>query len=195
MCRMTTVASLILAISLAACSGIETRPADTQKFAAGNFTYYKWRTPPLANPTGSKDPLYLMDPMIRREVDKQLQAKGYVHDATKAQFSVDYLQAMGLREGVPSQDASLISGVDPIPSARPNRQINQAMVDNAQALSGVQETSNIALQFNATATNEEVWRVVITKIVENTNEIDRSEMKEAIKRGIEQGLETLPAAR
>jgi len=192
--RSKKIASLILAVGLVACSGIETRPADTGKFAAGNFTYYKWRTPALTNPTGSKDPLYLMDPLIRREVDKQLQAKGYVLDAARAQFTVDYLQALGLREGVASQDAAAISGLDPIPSARPNRLVNQAMVDNANALSGLQETENVALQFNDVGSNEEVWRVVITKIVENTNEIDRDEMKKTIGDGIAQGLRTLPNA-
>ena len=113
-------------------------------------------------------------------------------DPERAQFTVDYLQAIGLREGVSSQDAS--GGIDPIPSARPNRQINQAMVDNANALAGVQTTNNIAFQFNDAKTNEEVWRVVITKIVDNVNVTDRDAMERNISRGIERGLRTLPNA-
>ena len=188
----TSVAWLLFALALGACSSIETRPTDTADFAAGTFTYYKWRSEPLANPSGSSDLLYLMDPIIRREVNANLSAKGYILNPEKAQFSVDYLQAMGLREGVSSQDAS--GGIDPIPSARPNRQINQAMVDNANALSGVQTTNNIAIQLNDVETQEEVWRVIITKIVENVNETDTSRMNSSIGRAIQRGLSTLPEA-
>ena len=113
-------------------------------------------------------------------------------DPERAQFSVDYLQAMALREGVSSQDAS--GGIDPIPSARPNRQINQAMVDNANALAGVQTTNNIAIQFNDLATQEEVWHVVITKIVENVNQTDIERIERNVSRGISQGLRDLPNA-
>ena len=189
---LAPLATLLLALVAGACSSIETRPADTANFEAGNFTYFKWRSEPLQNPSGSSDPVYIMDPIIRRELNANLASKGYVLDPERAQFTVDYLQAIGLREGVSSQDAS--GGIDPIPSARPNRQINQAMVDNANALAGVQTTNNIAFQFNDAKTNEEVWRVVITKIVDNVNVTDRDAMERNISRGIERGLRTLPNA-
>ena len=181
----------LLALAAVACSGIEVRHGDTDNFADGNFRYYKWRSEPLRNTTGSNDNIYLIDPILRREVDAGLAAKGFVLDPERAQFSVDYLTAMGLRMGVASQDAS---NIDPIPRATPNRQVNQAMVDNANALSGVQETSNIALQFNRVADNKEVWRVVITKIVENTNRVDEQRLERNLQRGINQALRPLPDA-
>jgi hypothetical protein len=181
----------LLALAAVACSGIEVRHGDTDNFAAGNFRYYKWRSEPLHNTTGSNDNIYLIDPILRREVDAGLSAKGFVLDPERAQFSVDYLTAMGLRMGVASQDAS---NIDPIPRATPNRQVNQAMVDNANALSGVQETSNIALQFNRVADNKEVWRVVITKIVENANRVDKERLERNLQRGINQALRPLPDA-
>lgn len=190
--RITALTALLLSLTLAACTSIETRPTDTAEFEALGYTYFKWRSEPLANSTRSTDSLYLMDPIIRREVNAQLKAKGYILDAERAQFSVDYLQAMGLRMGVDSQDAS--GGIDPIPSARPNRQINQAMVDNANALSGVQETNNIALQFNSAETQQEIWRVIITKIVDNTNRTDTDAIERGVARGIELGLRPLPKA-
>lgn len=190
--RITALAAVLLSLTIAACSSIETRPADTAEFEALGYTYFKWRSQPLSNSSRSADALYLMDPIIRREVNAQLAAKGYVLNEEKAQFSVDYLQATALRMGVDSQDAS--GGIDPIPSARPNRQINQAMVDNAHALSGVQETNNIALQFNSMETQQEIWRVVITKIVENTNRTDTDAMEKGLSRGIQQGLRILPDA-
>ncbi len=188
---LTLLASLMLPLLFTACSTVETRPGDTAAFAEGNFRYFKWRGEPLQNTSGSSDPVYIMDPILRREVNAGLAAKGFILDPERAQFSVGYISAMGLRRGVASQDAS---NIDPIPSARPNRQINQAMVDNANALAGVQETNNIALQFNRTSDNEEVWRVVITKIVENTNQVDVARMESALAKGVSQALKVLPEA-
>jgi hypothetical protein len=185
--------SLSLTLFVIACSTIETKPEDTAKFAAGDYKYFKWRSQPLTNPAGSADPLYIMDPVIRQQVNAQLAKKGYVLDDQRAQFSVDYLQATALREGVSSQDAS--NGIDPIPSARPNRQINQAMVDNANALAGVQTTNNIAIQFNDVASQEEVWQVVVTKIVDDVNRVDAQTMRSTLESGISKGLRTLPDAR
>ncbi len=189
---INALAAVLLSLTIAACSSIETQPADTAEFEALGFTYFKWRSQPLQNSSRSTDPLYIMDPIVRREVNAQLAAKGYVLDEERAQFSVDYLQATGLRMGVSSQDAS--GGIDPIPSARPHRQINQAMVDNAHALSGVQETNNIALQFNSVETQKEIWRVLITKIVDNTNRTDTGAIERGLSQGIRQGLRTLPDA-
>ena len=187
---MRIITVLLLSLALAACSNIETRPGDTAAFAASDYQYYRWRTEPLTNSRQSSDLLYLMDPIVRREVNAELKKLGYVLDKEKAQFSVDYLQAMGLRDGVKSQDAS--GGIDPIPSARPNRQINQAMVDNANALAGVQTTNNIAIQFNDVVSQEEVWNVVITKIVNDTNNIDVKDMENNINRAISQAFRSLP---
>ena len=189
---MRIVTTLLLSLALAACSSIEIRPGDTAAFAAGDYSYYRWRSEPLVNTTQSEDVLYLMDPIVRREVDAALAKLGYVLNPDQAQFSVDYLQAMGLRQGVSSQDAN--NGIDPIPSARPGRQINQAMVDNANALAGVQTTNNIAIQFNDLASHEEVWHVVITKIVEDVNQTDVDRLERNISRGISQGLRDLPNA-
>ena len=189
---MRIVTTLLLSLALAACSSIEIRPGDTAAFAAGEYSYYRWRSEPLVNTTQSEDVLYLMDPIVRREVDAALAKLGYVLNPDQAQFSVDYLQAMGLRQGVSSQDAN--NGIDPIPSARPGRQINQAMVDNANALAGVQTTNNIAIQFNDTSSQQEVWRVIITKIVNDSNAVNVSELERNINKAIRQAFKPLPAA-
>ena len=188
----TTLATLLLAMTLTACSSIQTEPTDTAAFEAGSYKYFKWRSEPLANTAQSDDLLYVMDPIVRREVNSALRKRGYILDPEQAQFSVDYLQAVGLRQGVSSQDAN--GGIDPIPSARPNRQINQAMVDNAHALAGVQTTNNVAIQFNDVASQQEVWRVVITKIIDDVNNVDTAAMERTINRAIDQGFKTLPDA-
>jgi predicted secreted protein len=189
---MRYIATLALALTglLAACSGLETRPGDTEAFAAGNYTYYSWRSEPLENKGQSTDMIYALDPLLRQAVDRELAEKGYVLDADKAQFSVDYIYAPGLRLGQAGQEAS---NLETYPSAVANRQVNQAVVDNAHALGGVKEISNIGLQFNDESRREEVWRVVITKIVENTNTIDNDRLQHNVNEAIAQGLKTLPA--
>ncbi|MEM6580836.1 MAG: DUF4136 domain-containing protein [Pseudomonadota bacterium] len=186
-----TLATFLFATMLAACSGIETRPAPIEQFAAGNYKYYKWRSEPLPNPDNLQDPMHVIDPIVRAQLDKDLAKKGYVLDPARAQFSVDYLYAQGLRLGERSAEASNLT---PYPSVNPNRQINQAVVDNAYALGGVRETNNIALQFNDTTTKKEVWHVIITKIVENVNEVDVSEMRSSLRTGIREALSTVPPA-
>ncbi len=190
--RATPVLALLMSVLLlAACSGVETRPTETETFKAGNYSYYKWRSEPLDNTTRSTDPIYVIDPILRQEVDAELARKGFILDPERAQFSVDYIFATGLRMGEKSSDASNISTY---PGVIPNRNIDQASVDNAYALGGVKETSNIALQFNDVARKEEVWRVIVTKIVENTNTAEYRKLESNIRSAVRQGLRPLPGA-
>jgi ABC-type oligopeptide transport system substrate-binding subunit len=39
------VVTLLAALTLAACSGVETRPEETDTFAAGNYTFYRAANP------------------------------------------------------------------------------------------------------------------------------------------------------
>jgi len=183
---------LALCLLLVACSGIEIQATETETFAAGNYKYYTWRTEPLVNTTNSQDTMYIMDPILRRDVDRELASKGYVLDPERAQFSVDYIYAQGLRMG---ERSDLATNITTYPSVNPNRLENQAVVDNAYALGGIKETNNIALQFNDTRSKQEVWQVIITKIVENVNKVDVAEMKEGLREGVRRALEPLPDAR
>jgi hypothetical protein len=181
----------ILLLALAACSSIEITTSPVEPFAEGNYTYYKWRTDPLPQDTGSSDAYYALDPVMRRQLDAALGAKGYRLDAEKAQFSVDYVYATGLIQGIESEQASNISH---IPSVNPTRQVDGASVDNAIALAGLKETSNILIQFNDGASNEEVWRAVLTKIVENANQVDTTDLDEKLGKAVTRALKELPDA-
>ncbi|RLA45952.1 MAG: DUF4136 domain-containing protein [Gammaproteobacteria bacterium] len=185
------LASALLALLLAACSGIEIEPAETDKFAAGNYQYYKWRSEPMRNITNSSDPIYTLDPILRQQVNANLQSKGYILDEKRAQFSVDYTFAAGMLQGEKSAQASNITLY---PSVMPNRQVDGASVDNAIALGGVKETRNIALQFNNMANNEEVWQVIMTKIVEDVNNVGSGNGVN-LGKVIKQALKPLPQAR
>lgn len=188
---LQSLAALLLALTVVACSGIETHPADTAEFEAANYRYYTWRNPPLQNTSNSRDPIYLLDGIIREAVDQGLQDLGYRLDPKLAQFDVHFLAAPGMRQGVGSEQVSNIS-------TRPqaiNRQVDQASIDNAQALAGVRDTENIALLFNDVERVEQVWHVVITKLVEDANFADTPRLRNNVNRAIKQGLKTLPRAR
>jgi hypothetical protein len=187
--RITTLlAHTLLSLALVACSGVEIQRGAIDQFTAGNYHYYRWRTDPLPTGTRSSDALYAIDPIMRRDLDTLLQGKGYVLDPEHAQFTVGYLCVTGMRQGERSE---LASNVTPYPRIIPN-QVDQASVDNAIALGGVKETNNIILQFNDRATNQEVWQVTLTKIVENTNSSDTSGLDDNLKTLLERALQPLP---
>jgi hypothetical protein len=188
---MTLFALGLLSLLLSACSGVEIEPDSPAAFAAKHYTFYRWRTDPLPENTRSSDPVYLLDPALRKRVDSILADKGYVLDPARAQFSVDYLYATGLRDGASPGQASNISH---IPSATVNRQVDQASVDNAIALGGVKETSNILLQFNDIESQTVVWEVFMTKIVENANRVDSGALEGNLRKYLERATRDLPPA-
>ncbi|MCB1688817.1 MAG: DUF4136 domain-containing protein [Halioglobus sp.] len=181
----------ILSLVLVACSGVEIQQSGIDKFRAGDYRYYTWRTEPLPSSTRSSDPVYTIDPVIRREVDADLQRKGYVLDKSRAQFTVDYLYVSGMQQGARSE---LASNITPYPRVTPNRQVSQATVDNAIALGGVKETNNIILQFNDLASNQEVWQATLTKVVEDANNIDASRIDQNLQDYLARALKNLPPA-
>ncbi|MCB1841540.1 MAG: DUF4136 domain-containing protein [Halioglobus sp.] len=180
-----------LSFGLAACSGVAIDPSPVDTFAAKDYRYYTWRTPPLPATTRSTDLVYQIDPVLREVVDNSLAKKGYVQDAQRAQFSVDYLYAPGLVQGAEPEQASNISR---LPSATANRMVDQASVDNAIALGGVKETNNIRLQFNDVAGQTVVWQTTLTKIVENANRVDRDKLRTDLSRYLERAMGPLPDA-
>ena len=190
--RFSPLLLLLSVLFVTACSsGIQTRPADPAAFAAANYNYYKWRSEPVVNSAGSGDWYYVMDPMLRKEIDAALADKGYRLDPAQAQFSVDYIYAPGMIMGAKSAEATNIQNY---PTAIPNRQVNQAVVDNAHALAGVKETSNIGIQFNSVSSNTEIWSVIITKIVEDVNNVDRERLSKNVRQAVGMGFRTLPRA-
>jgi len=190
--RNTAVlACTILLMALVACSSVQIDHSPVDQFAAGNYRYYKWRTQPLPKATRSYDAVYALDPIMRREVDALLQGKGYVLDEQRAQFTVDYMFVSEILQGARSDLADNISH---IPRITPNRQVNQASVDNAIALSGARETDNLVLQFNDQESNRAVWSVTMTSIVENTNSNNMTRIDDDLTAYLERALQPLPPA-
>lgn len=189
---MTATLAALMVSTMTACTGVEIQSDSVDDFASNGYQYYKWRTAPLPSQRHNSDPAYALDPVMRKEVNSILQEKGYVLDPTRAQFSVDYLFATGLRDGASPEQASNIS---PIPSATMNRQVDQASVDNAIALGGVKETNNILLQFNDVAKKHIVWKAMLTNIVEDANRVEKQKgIGEKISNNLSRAMKDLPEA-
>ena len=187
----TLLMTTLMALAITACNGVEVRPTETDTFAAGNYRYYSWRSEPIVNTANSRDPMYRLDPILRQAINTALQAKGYVHDAQRAQFSVDYLFAEGIRDGVEGAEASNLSTH---PGVVPNRNIDQASIDNAIAMGALKETRNIGIQLNDVGRKEEVWRVIITKLVDDVNIAEDSRLYKSVSSAVDQGMRSLPSA-
>jgi hypothetical protein len=190
--RTTSIlASTLLSLALVACSGVDIQHSAIDPFTAGNYHYYMWRTDPLPQTTRSTNAIVAIDPQVRRDIDTQLQDKGYVLDPARAQFTVNYLYATGMVQG---QRSALASNISDIPRIMPTRRIDQASVDNAIALGGVKETNNLMVQFNDRLTNADVWHVTLTEIVENVNDRDASRIKDNLTQYLQRALQPIPQA-
>jgi hypothetical protein len=184
-------ATALATLLLVACSGVEIEAWEPTQFAAGNYQTYSWRSEPIVNTVGSRDIIYKLDPIVRKETDRVLQAKGYRRVEWDGDFTVDYIYAPGLRAGVAGEATSNIS---PRAGVRPNTTMSGAERDNAIALSGVKETHNLALQFNDGKTRLEVWRGVLTKIAQDLSGENIDATRRKIGSGVNQMTATLPKA-
>jgi hypothetical protein len=180
---------LVVSGLLAGCSGIETVPEDTARFEATGYTRYAWRSEPLQQDNYRRDPLYQADPVIREAIETRLLELGYRQVAREdAQFFVEYLAAGSINAG---RVATTASNVTPYPSAMINRQADGATVDNAYALGGVKEMGNLLVVFVEPADSAVLWRVRISKVMEDANRVNEN----AVRRAVREGFSTLPEAR
>jgi hypothetical protein len=187
MARLITL--LVLSGLLAACSGVETVPDDTARFEATGYTRFAWRSDPLRQDIYARDRLYQADPIIREAIAARLVELGYREVARdEAEFLVEYLAAGSVNAG---RVATTASNVTPYPSATINRQVDGASVDNAYALGGVKEMGNLLVVFVDPADAAVLWRVRISKVMEDANRVNEN----AVVRAVREGFATLPTAR
>lgn len=172
---------LSCAIVLGACSGVDVTPAATDTFAATNYTLYAWRSEPLSQTSYRKDMLAEKSPSIRAGVEETMAELGYRRvDRSDAEFLIEYFAAPGFNDGVLSHGGSN----DMLYGSSVNRDIDGASADNALALSGPVETGDMQLMFFDAATNEMLWHVQISIVVEDTNRIDHDEVRNAVRKGV-----------
>ena len=190
----TALVALVLGLlvgTFSGCASVEVDVWDSQEFAGSGFNTYSWRSEPFSSDFYFRDPIYVIDPILREVVDEELAARGYRRVARSGDFTIDYIYAPGVRLGAPT---AATDNIAPRAGVRPNTTISQAERDNAIALSGVKETRNIALQINNGETNREIWRAVLTKIIADANTPDRNRTRSALRSGVRRAFEQLPRA-
>ncbi|TCO75095.1 DUF4136 domain-containing protein [Chromatocurvus halotolerans] len=166
---------------LGACSGVDITPAATETFAATNYTRYAWRSEPLSQTGYSKDMLAIKSPSIRAGVEEKMAQLGYRRvDRAEAEFLVEYFATPGYNDGQLSHGGSN----DMLYGSSVNRQIDGASANNALALSRPVETGDMQLVFFDAATNDVLWRVQISIVVEDANRIDHDEVRNAVGKGV-----------
>ena len=178
----------LLPALISACGSVEIQPGETEAFADMGYTYYRWHSVPVQDPDKGHVPGRAIDPTVRQAVDEALKAKGYRLDAEQAQFTVGYRYGGGIREGVASDDASNISYY---PATTINRQVDQASRDNAIALGGVRETTELQILMRDVGSQLVVWQVVLTEIVEDANQ-DTQHIDKRLRKAIPGALRPLP---
>jgi len=173
---------LALMLGMTACSGVEIISDDTTRFAATGSQTFAWRSEPL-EPSGlSRDRLAEVDPIIREAVESRLAELGYTRaPRDDADFLVEYFAAAGINDGRLARTAS---NVTPYPSATIGRIADGATVDNAYALGGMKEMGNLLVAFVDPDATEILWRVRISKVIEDANKVNEGAVRRAIRRGL-----------
>lgn len=189
--RARVLISAFALVALTACVGIEVERGPFENFDARDFKTYSWKTPPIKMIEGSKDPLYTIGPAIRAEVNEILSNKGYREQASGGEFVVAFEFLTEYTQGQLPKGAS---NIDPVPQVVLNRGMGQAEVDNAFALSGVQEKNHVLIQFEDGADQGTLWQGSVAKIVENQNYTDQKKMRKSIRRAMDVVFVGLPAA-
>lgn len=187
---------LLLMPLLIACSGIQIDSAPLDRFNEGGYQSYSWRTAALETHSGDTDTLSIIDPALRTAVNDVLSTKGYRQVASGGDFVIDYQFRAALAQGELNSTAREAENTSPYvdPNVVINRQVNQALLDNAYALSGPKAINSIVIQFSSGEKQRLIWTTSINKIVENVNRDNMDKMTAGINKAISRAFARLPRA-
>ncbi len=195
--RTMLIAIFALAfVGLSGCSGVQVDSTPVERFAEGNYQTYSWRVAPMENTDDSKDFIYAVDPTVRSAVNKELLSKGYQMVNAGGEFIIDYQFKTSLSDGALSSTALISDNRYPIPNTEAiiNRRTDQALVDNAYALSGPRQVNSVLITFSDGADQGLVWAASMSKIVEDVNQQDPKDMAKSVNSAVSRTLGKLPKA-
>lgn len=180
---------------LVGCASVQVDTMDTAAFKNGNYKTYSWMGAPIDNSAGSTDPLYVLDPALRSAVDAKLASKGYRYVDSGGGFVIDYQFKDTLVAGSLSSTAAEADNRYPAPTNQAviNRRPDQALVDNAYALSGPKELNSILIRFSDGESLTMVWAAGVSKVVDKLY-FDADDLQKTIKVAVDRALGRLPSA-
>ena len=180
---------------LVGCASVQVDTMDTAAFKDGNYKTYSWMGAPIDNSAGSTDPLYVLDPALRSAVNAKLANKGYRYVDAGGDFVIDYQFKDTLVAGSLNSTAAEADNRYPAPTNQAviNRRPDQALVDNAYALSGPKELNSILIRFSDGETLTMVWAAGVSKVVDKLY-FDADDLQKTIKVAVDRALGRLPSA-
>lgn len=180
---------------LVGCASVQVDTMDTTAFKNGNYKTYSWMGAPIDNSAGSTDPLYVLDPALRSAVNAKLASKGYRYVDSGGDFVIDYQFKDTLVAGSLNSTAAEADNRYPAPTNQAviNRRPDQALVDNAYALSGPKEVNSILIRFSDGESLTMVWAAGVSKVVDKLY-FDADDLQKTIKVAVDRALGRLPSA-
>ena len=180
---------------LVGCASVQVDTMDTAAFKDGNYKTYSWMGAPIDNSAGSTDPLYVLDPALRSAVDAKLASKGYRYVDSGGDFVIDYQFKDTLVAGSLNSTAAEADNRYPAPTNQAviNRRPDQALVDNAYALSGPKELNSILIRFSDGENLTMVWAAGVSKVIDKLY-FDADDLRNTINVAVDRALGRLPSA-
>ena len=180
---------------LVSCASVQVDTTDTTAFKNGNYKTYSWMGAPIDNSAGSTDPLYVLDPALRSAVDAKLASKGYRYVDSGGDFVIDYQFKDTLVAGSLNSTAAEADNRYPAPTNQAviNRRPDQALVDNAYALSGPKELNSILIRFSDGENLTMVWAAGVSKVIDKLY-FDADDLRKTINVAVDRALGRLPSA-
>ena len=190
------ITGLLALLTLGGCSSVQVDTTPNDRFEAGNYATYHWQAAALDPSGAASDPVYALDPTLRASVDNKLASKGYQRVETGGDFQVIYQFKASISEGALSMTATDANNQDIPVSSQDlviNRRADQALIDNAYALSGPREVTSVLLTFTDGNSQSPVWAAGMSKVVDHAN-FDAKRMTASIDKAVNRALGRLPKA-
>lgn len=190
------VVSLLLPL-LTACAGVEVDTTPYDRFTAGNYSTYSWRIAPTSDgKPGSSNSIAVINPALRATINTALSEKGYREVGEGGEFVIAYQFKARLADGALSSASRASDNQYPYQQtgAILNREPDQALIDNAYALGGPRKMNSIVIRFYDGQSEQPVWAMAISKMVEDVNRETDNFVVEDVKNAVIRGLNKLPTA-
>lgn len=185
---------IVLVIGLfAGCAStrVDTWQSDDFTRAQQSWRFYTWGAPALVDGETYSAEIRLLDSTIRDHAERRLASLGYIEDASRAQFELDY------RIG----EDSFVSLPGPLSSrdaqerafAGPNAEYEVSSEFYTHRTLAYHEVSRLKLTFYDVSSRRIVWQATASKLVDNPQASD-DKVRQMVGHGTDKILKQFPPA-
>lgn len=184
---LSSIAALLL---LTACIGTKIEVAPYSQFDPASYASFAWAEEAIED-TGRNGAYYNLDSSLRRQINKQLEKKGYrLVDKEDASFLVGYR----FFQTVSPDQGGMISPRDESRSAwDTGSDVNGTSIHNHYVPVAIRH-ANLEVDFDDAKSGKEIWKVSAIKVVENDME-NEAAVKKSIRSLVPKLLVSVPERR